>query len=94
MTVNERWSLAAAVGVPLVVMTAYLLWVWPWTPGDSLPAESVPYVVCLLTGLPFAWGAVRRTGRWWLLAVVFIGDAVLLWSCAIAVLCGVRGVCL
>jgi hypothetical protein len=94
MTVRERWSLAAAVGVPFMVMTAYLLWVWPWTLGDSLLAESVPYMVSLLAGLPFAWGATHRSRRWWLLLLALIGSLIVLWFYALAVLCGVRGVCL
>jgi hypothetical protein len=94
MTMKDRWSLATAIGLPFMVMTAYLLWVWPRPRGHSLLAEIGPYVVSLLTGLPFAWGVTRRSGRWWLLVAAFVSGFVLLWIYALAVLCGVRGVCL
>ncbi len=94
MNVGRRWSLVAAIGLPLIAMTAYLLWLWPWPSGNSLLAVVGPYVVSLLTGLPFAWGLARRSGRWWLLLAAFVLGFVVLWIYALAVLCGVRGVCL
>lgn len=94
MTRKDRWSLAAAIAVPFVVMTAYLLWVWPRPNGNSLLAEIGPYVGSLLTGVPFVWGVARRSGRWWLLVLHVIIGFALLWIWALAVLCGVRGVCL
>ncbi|MBZ5590036.1 MAG: hypothetical protein LAO05_15890 [Acidobacteriia bacterium] len=94
MNVKTRWSLTAAIGLPFIAMTAYLLCVWPRPSGNSPLAVMGPYVVSLLTGLPFAWGPTRRSGRWWLLLAVFVSGFVLLWIYALAVLCGVRGVCL
>lgn len=94
MKVKTRWSLAAAIGLPFIAMTAYLLWVWPRPRGNSPLAVMGPYVVSLLTGLPFAWGLTRRSGWWWLLLAAFVIGFVLLWIYALAVLCVVRGVCL
>ena len=94
MTMKARWSLPAAIGLPFITMTVYLLWVWPRPRGNSLLATIGPYVVSLLTGLPFAWGLTRPSGRWWLLLAAFVSGFVLLWIYALAVLCVVRGVCL
>jgi hypothetical protein len=94
MTVKERWALAAAVGLPLLAMTAYLLWVWPRPRGNSVIAQTGPYVLSLLTGLPFVWSLTRRPGRGLLCLAFLAGGFVLLWLYALAVLCGVRGVCL
>lgn len=91
---NVRWSVAAAVGLPFLTMTAYLLWVWPRPHGTSVVAAVGPYLVSLLTGVPFAWGLARRSGRWWLLLAGLAAGFALLWVYALAVLCGVRGVCL
>jgi len=94
MGMKVRLSLAAAVGLPFLTMTAYLLWVWPRPRGTSLLAEVGPYLVSLLTGVPFAWSLTRRSGRWWLLLAGLAAGFALLWIYALAVLCGVRGVCL
>ena len=94
MTRKERWALAAAIGFPLLAMTAYLLWVWPRPRGSSAIAEIGPYILSLLTGLPFAWSLTRRSGRGLLLLAFLGGGFVVLWIYALAVLCGVRGVCL
>lgn len=95
--VNPRrigWRLAGMVGLPLLTMTAYLLWMWPRPGGTSLVAEAGPYVLCLLTGLPAALGAAHGPRR---IALIFgflvVGFAVL-WIYAVIVLCGVRNVCL
>jgi hypothetical protein len=57
-------------------------------------AETGPYLLSLLTGLPFAWRLSRRSGRVAFL-LVFLGCGfVVLWLYALAVLCGVRNVCL
>ena len=87
-------SLAAMLGLPLIAMTAYLLWVWPAPKGTSLWAEVGPYVLSLLTGLPFAAILSRRPGMIWVLPVFLGAGFVILWIYAAAVLCGVRGVCL
>jgi hypothetical protein len=86
--------LAATISFPLITVTAYLLWVWPRPHGTSLLAEVGPYGLSLLTGLPFAWALGRRRGRAWFLIAYLAGGFVLLWLYAVAVLCGVRGVCL
>lgn len=94
MTGKDRWALAAAIGLPLVAMTAYLLWLWPRPRGTSMIAQTGPYLASLLTGLPFAWILSRRTGRKALLLAFLAGGFILLWLYALLVLCGVRGVCL
>jgi hypothetical protein len=91
---RDRWSIAAAIVVPFVIMTVYLVWIFPWPPGGSLRAELAPYVLSLLSGVPFAWGLTRRSGRWWLLIVALFAGFAALWIYALAVLCGVRGYCL
>lgn len=94
MTVKDRWALAAAIGLPLTTITAYLLWVWPLPRGSSVIAQTGPYVLSLLTGLPFAWRLTRRSGRVAILLAFLAGGFVLLWLYALALLCGVRGMCL
>jgi hypothetical protein len=94
MTAKDRWALAAAIGLPLIAITAYLLWLWPRPRGTSVIAETGPYILSLLTGLPFAWSLTRRSGREALLVAFLAGGFILLWFYALAVLCGVRGVCL
>lgn len=93
MTAKHRWELAAAIGLPLVALTAYLIWVWPRPRGTSIGADLAPYVVCLLLGLPFVW-PLARAGRGWLVPVYLLVEFVGLWFYAVMVLCGVRGVCL
>lgn len=92
MTPRSRWELAAAIALPLVCLTIYLLWIWPRPRGTSFAAESGPYVVCLLTGIPFAWRAAGR--KWWLLALYVAAGFIGLWVYALMMLCGVRNVCL
>ena len=94
MSVKDRWALAAAIGLPLIAMTVYLVWIWPRPEGNSVIAQTGPYVVSLLTGLPFVLRLTRRSGRGVLLLAFLVGGFVLLWLYALAVLCGVRGVCL
>jgi hypothetical protein len=94
MTVKDRWTLAAAIGLPLIAMTTYLLWVWPRPEGNSVTAQTGPYVLSLLTGVPFVWSLTRRSGRGVFLLAFLAGGFILLWLYALAVLCGVRGVCL
>ena len=94
MSVKDRWALTGAIGLPLLAMTSYLLWIWPRPRGNSLIAQVGPYVVSLLTGLPFLLSLERRSGRGVLLFLFFVGGFVLLWLYALAVLCGARGVCL
>ena len=94
MTATDRWALMAAIGLPFIVMSAYLLWVWPRPEGDSVIAQAGPYVLSLLTGVPFILSVTRRSGRGVLLLAFLAVGFVLLWLYALAVLCGVRGVCL
>ncbi|MBS0394797.1 MAG: hypothetical protein JSR54_09230 [Proteobacteria bacterium] len=91
---GKRWALVAMFGGPLLSMTAYLLWIWPRPRSASVIAELLPYAVCLLTGLPFAWiASAGRRRALWLLAYL-AGGFMALWIQALAVLCGVRNVCL
>lgn len=83
-----------ALGLPLLTMTAYLLWVWPWPPGASAAAQTAPYLLSLLTGMPFAWGLAGRRARWAVLLVFLLLGFVALWLYALLVLCLVRGMCL
>ena len=94
VSARDRWYLTATIGFPLITLTAYLLWVWPRPRGTSVVAELGPYLLSLLTGLPFAWILSRGPGRAWLLIAFVGGGFILLWLFAAAVLCGVRGVCL
>lgn len=94
MTRKNRLALGAAFGVPLITITAYLLWVWPRPQGTSAIAEAGPYVLSLLTGLPFAWRLTGRSGRGLLLLAFLVGGFAILWLYALLVLCTVRGVCL
>lgn len=94
MTLKNRWALAAAIGLPLLTITAYLLWVWPRPRGTSVIADTSPYVVSLLTGLPFAWRLAARTGHRGLVLAFLAGGFVVLWLYALVVLCTARGVCL
>lgn len=94
MSGKERWALAAAAGLPLAAMTVYLLWLWPWPPGASALAQAGPYLVSLLTGLPFVWHLTRRAGRLPLVLAFLAGGFIALWIYALALLCAVRGRCL
>lgn len=94
MTSRSSWELAAAIVLPLVSLTIYLVWIWPRPRGTSFAAESGPYVVCLLTGVPFAWRVAARAGRVWLVALYVVVGFVALWLYASMTLCGVRNVCL
>lgn len=94
MTVRDRWALPAAIGLPLIAMTTYLLWIWPRPRGTSVIAEAGPYILSLLTGLPFVWRLTHGSGRKAILPAFLAGGFVLLWLYALLVLCGVRGVCL
>lgn len=94
MSARDRWALAGAIGVPLIAMTVYLLWIWPWPRGVSVIAQTGPYVVSVLTGVPFVLRLTRGGGRGVLVFVYLAGGFVALWIYALAVLCGVRGACL
>jgi hypothetical protein len=94
MTVSQRWTLTAAIGLPHANFTVYLLWVGPRPPGNSEIAQTTPYALSLLTGVPFVLRLTRRSGRVVLLVAFLAGGFVVLWLYALAVLCGARGVCL
>ena len=91
---GQRWRLLAAIALPVLTLTAYLLWIWPWPPSVSFWAELLPYVGSLLTGLPFAVVLARGAGRVWVLVAYLLGGFITLWVYAMLVLCGARGVCL
>jgi hypothetical protein len=93
VTVSFRWYLAAMICLPLLSITVYLLWLWP-TPGASQLAEFVPYLLSLMTGLPFFWIVSRGPARWWLCLVYLLAGFTILFFYAVGVLCGVRNVCL
>lgn len=82
------------VGLPILTLTAYLLWTWPRPSGTSLFAELGPYVISLLTGLPFALGRARGPLRIVVILAFFAVGFVVLWIYAVIMLCGVRNVCL
>lgn len=91
---GRRWQLSAAIALPVLTLTAYLLWIWPWPPSVSFWAELLPYAASLLTGLPFAVVLARGPGRVWSLAAYLLGGFIALWVYAMLVLCGARGICL
>jgi hypothetical protein len=82
------------IASPVIAMTVYLLWIWPRPAGASFLAQTAPYFLSVLTGLPFAVRLARGTARVFLLLGYLILGFVVLWVYALAVLCGVRGVCL
>ena len=94
MSVRDRWYVAAMIGLPLITISAYLLWIWPRPGGTSLWAELAPYLLSLVTGLPFAWALGRRRGRGTLLYAFLGAGFALMYVYAAVVLCYVRGVCL
>jgi hypothetical protein len=91
---RRRFLLVAMIGLPMLTQTAYLLIVWPGPPGTSVLAEVGPYLVSLLTGLPFALHLARGPGRAFFILTYVVGGFVTLWVYAVIVLCGVRNVCL
>ena len=96
MTTRGRWYLAATIALPIISLSAYLLWIWPRPRGTSILVELAPYLLSLMTGLPFAWllGRERERGRIAFVLLFLVVGFVLLWWYAVAVLCAVRGVCL
>jgi len=89
-----RWPLVGMLACPLVAMTIYLLWVWPRPTGTSFLAQTGPYLFSLLTGVPFVLSLSQGHARVFLLLVYLALGFALLWLYALAILCGVRGVCL
>ena len=59
-----------------------------------MTAQTGPYLLSLLTGLPFAWSLTSRRGRPFLVLAFVVGGFVLLWLYALPLLCTARGVCL
>lgn len=94
IALGERWRLAGMFGLPVLSLTAYLLWLWPRPQGAGFLPEVGPYLASLLLGLPFAVSLARGPGRAFLLLAYVVGGFVILWVYALLVLCGVRGVCL
>lgn len=94
MTRQNRLALVAAIGLPIITITVYLRWVWPRPHGTSVMAQTGPYVLSLLTGLPFAWSLTRRSGRLPLMLTFLVAGFALLWLYALVVLCALRDVCL
>lgn len=94
MRLQQSWLLAGVVGLPLMSMTVYLVWIWPGPSGTSLLAQVGPYLVCLLTGVPFLLGLTRGSSRVLFLVVYVAVGFMVLWVYAMAFLCGIRGICL
>lgn len=82
------------LGFPIITLTAYLLWIWPRPAGTSLFVEVVPYLISLLTGLPFALGLTSGRHRIAPVLAFFVVGFVVMFFYAVAVLCGIRNVCL
>ena len=91
---RRRWHLLGMVFPPLIAMTVYLLWLWPRPSGSSFVAQTGPYILSLLTGVPFAWSLARGGSRVFQLLAYLVAGFVILGVYAVAILCGVRGVCL
>ncbi len=80
--------------LPFLVMTIYLLLAWPRPAGTSFLAQAGPYLLSLLTGSPFVLALAPRGNRVLSILAYLAVGLVLLWIYALAILCGVRGVCL
>jgi hypothetical protein len=91
---GRPWPLVGMIAFPFVAMTIYLLWVWPRPSGTSFLAQTGPYFLSLLTGAPFVLSLARGIGRVLSILAYLAVGFVLLWLYALAILCGVRGVCL
>lgn len=89
-----RWLLLGMTLLPIGAMTVYLLWIWPRPRGASFLAETGPYLLSLLTGIPFAFFLTRGSRRALVILLYFVAGFAVLWLYALAILCGVRGVCL
>lgn len=75
-------------------MTIYLLWIWPRPTGTSFLVETAPYLLSLLAGAPFAFFIAKDGVRLPVLILYLLAGFAFLWIYALAVLCGVRGVCI
>jgi hypothetical protein len=82
------------IALPFLAITIYLLRIWPRPSGTSFLAQTGPYLLSLLTGVPFVLTLAPRGSRVLSLFAYLVGGFVLLWIYALAILCGVRGVCL
>lgn len=90
----RSWPVVGMLVCPFLAMTIYLLWVWPRPSGTSFLAQTGPYLVSLLAGVPFVRVLARPGHRVFSLLVYLVAGFALLWIYALAILCGVRGVCL
>ena len=88
------WLLMGMIALPFLAVTIYLLRVWPRPSGTSFLAQTGPYLLSLLTGAPFVLSLAPRGRRVLALLGYLAVGFVLLWIYALAILCGVRGVCL
>lgn len=88
------WLLAGMIALPLLAMTIYLLWIWPRPHGMSFLAQTGPYFLSLLTGAPFILFLAPHGSRLLPMLMYFAAGLVALCIYAMAILCGVRGVCL
>lgn len=88
-------QLVGMIALPILVLTVYILWIWPWPPGASLFIDLAPYLISLLTGFPLALGlgrAIRHRGS--VALFYLIVGFVVLYIHAIFVLCAFRNMCL
>lgn len=91
---QRAWPILGMTVLPLVAITVFLLWIWPRPRGASFFAESGPYLLSLLIGVPFVFRLAGGSKRMILLVVYVVAGFTVLWIYALAVLCGLRGVCL
>ena len=94
MQSGRRWLLLGMIALPSACMAVYLLWIWPRPAGTSFLEQTGPYLLCLAIGAPFAC-LLARSGRCLLTLLIYmIVGFFVFWIYAMAILCGVRGVCL
>ncbi|ACL74051.1 hypothetical protein [Thioalkalivibrio sulfidiphilus] len=92
---SQRKELIAMIGLPILTLTLYLLWIWPSPRSTSFFVELTPYLICLLTGFPFALAIGRAVHHPIFISLLYLViGLVATYSYAIAFLCAVRDICL
>ena len=83
------------IGLPLLLLTAYLQWWWPANIGSSAWFDLLPYLASLAAGLPFALSFASRTSHkaLWIVLYVLVGIGVMEFY-AVFYLCAARNMCL
>ncbi len=83
------------IAVPLLLLTGYLLWIWPAPGSDLFILQLAPYLFTLVCGAPFVWGlASRPLARAMLLIGYFLLGYIVQFVYAALVLCAFRNMCL